>query len=191
MFPADPGQKLVRWSLPDAGFGLQTTTNLAIRNSWTTLSGPEATGAPIITFPTSGLRAALVLSADLGPDQNFFRLIDESFAKLQVLLPGETGAPGTTTGKTGTPNVQHVGVSFQVTINAVDRNWTVIGSVSDTVHLTTTDGTATVDPDTQFLSGTAYMNVTFNATNTFTITASDVTDISKTSNTSSSVTSAP
>jgi hypothetical protein len=190
VFPLDPGSRLVRWNQPDAGFGLQVTTNLMNKSSWVTLMGPEAAGPPLATFSANGQRVALVPSADLGPNQNFFRLLDESFAKIQVLLPGESAAPGTPSGKTGTPDVQHVGVPFSVSVNAVDRNWVIIPT-SDTVHLATTDGTATVDPDVAFFNGMALMSVTFNATNTFTITASDVTDITKTSGTSSSVTSAP
>ena len=45
------------------------------------------------------------------------------FSRLQVLMPGETAAPGTTTGKTGTPNAQTAGASYTVTVNAVDANW--------------------------------------------------------------------
>jgi hypothetical protein len=193
VYPYDPGQKVVRWNLPDAGFGLQVnTTNVADRNAWTTLMGVDAVGTPILSFQGPGQRFAVVPSVDLGPNQDFFRLIDESFAKLQVLLPGETSAPGTPTGKTGTPSTQQVGVPFQVTINAVNRNWTVISSASgDFVHLTTTDALGTVDPDTQMFGGVANMNVTLNGTNTFTITASDVTDSTKASNTSSPVTSTP
>ena len=46
-----------------------------------------------------------------------------AFAKLQILLPGETAAPGTATGKTGTPSAQTAGGAFNVTVNAVDANW--------------------------------------------------------------------
>jgi hypothetical protein len=42
------------------------------------------------------------------------------FAKLQLLLPGETAAPGTPTGKTGTPVAQTAGTQFTVTVSAVD-----------------------------------------------------------------------
>jgi hypothetical protein len=191
VYPYDPGQRVVRWNLPDTGFGLQITTNLA-PSSWKTLMGPDAVGTPILAFQGTGQRLAVVPSADLGPNQNFFRLIDEGFAKLQVLLPGESSAPGTTTGKTGTPTTQTVGTPFQVTINAVNRNWTVLTSApSDFVHLTTTDALGTVDPDAQILSGSAFMSVTLNGTNTFTITASDVTDSTKSPSTSSPVTSTP
>jgi len=45
------------------------------------------------------------------------------FAKLQVLVPGESAAPGTVNGKTGTPTAQTAGTAFTVTVNA----WTPIG----------------------------------------------------------------
>jgi hypothetical protein len=45
-----------------------------------------------------------------------------SLLQLQVLLPGETAAAGTATGKTGTPSGQTNGTAFNVTINAVDTN---------------------------------------------------------------------
>ena len=56
------------------------------------------------------------------------------FSRLQVLLPGETAAPGTTTGKTGTPNAQTAGASYTVTVNAVDANWNLV-STNDTVAI--------------------------------------------------------
>ena len=51
-----------------------------------------------------------------------------AFAKLQVLVPGETAAPGSATGKTGTPTAQTAGTPFNVTVNAVDANWNVVSS---------------------------------------------------------------
>ena len=46
-----------------------------------------------------------------------------AFTKLQLLMPGETAAPGTASGKTGSPSAQTAGTSFNVTVNAVDANW--------------------------------------------------------------------
>src|SRR6185503_2491897 len=40
------------------------------------------------------------------------------FTKLQLLVPGETAAPGTSSGKTGTPSGQTVGSPFPVTVSA-------------------------------------------------------------------------
>ena len=53
-------------------------------------------------------------------------------------MPGETAAPGTTNGKTGTPNAQTAGNSFTVTVNAVDANWNLTTNAngsSYTIHI--------------------------------------------------------
>jgi len=113
---------------------------------------------------------------------------DASFVKLQILLPGETAAPGTPTGKTGTPSAQEAGQVFQVIVNAVDAGWNVINTVTDTVRLTTTDPTATLPADTALVAGTATLNVTLNRAGSWTITASDQTSPAKTPSTSPAVT---
>src|SRR5256885_2372534 len=48
------------------------------------------------------------------------------FAKLQILMPGESATPGTASGKTGSPTVQTAGSAVTVTVNAVDANWNVV-----------------------------------------------------------------
>ncbi len=40
------------------------------------------------------------------------------YTRLQVLLPGESPAPGTSSGKTGTPRAQTAGVPFTVTVRS-------------------------------------------------------------------------
>jgi hypothetical protein len=184
LFPQDAGQKLVSWSLPDNGYGLQATTNISNPNSWTTLTGNEATGNPLVTFASSGSRLALVPSADLGPTQNYFRMFTRAFKKLQILLPGETAAPGTPTGKTGTPDQQTLGIPFNVVVNAVNDQWYLALTATDTIHLTTTDTTATLPADLPLSGGTITLSLTFNTAGTNTVTASDVTAPSIPSNTS-------
>src|SRR5204863_4610865 len=49
-----------------------------------------------------------------------------AFTKLQLLVPGESAAPGTATGKTGTSTARTAGTAFNVTVNAVDANWNVV-----------------------------------------------------------------
>ena len=93
-----------------------------------TLSGsPTATA----TFSTNGLATGShTITAIYSGDSNFAGSTSGNFtqtvnpgpfAKLQLLVPGETAAPGTTTGKTGTPTAQ-IGrhAAFTVTVNAVD-----------------------------------------------------------------------
>jgi hypothetical protein len=120
-------------------------------------------------------------------DKAFFRVVKYPFVKLQVLMPGETAAPNTPTGKTGTPDPQAAGVEFNVTVNAVDSLWNVVPA-SDTVTITSSDGSATLPADAALVGGTKTFAVTFNASGHFTVTATDVTDGTKTANTGSSTT---
>src|SRR5262249_22085397 len=59
--------------------------------------------------------------------------------QLQILVAGETAAPGTATGKTGTPNIQYVNGAFYATVNAVDQYFNVVSTVTDTVAITSND----------------------------------------------------
>src|SRR5262249_10831457 len=110
-----------------------------------------------------------------------------AFSKLQVLVPGESAAPGTGTGKTGTPLGQPAGSAFTVTVNAVDANWNLVSSVGDTVGISSSDSNATLPANAALVSGTRNFSVTLNTAGNRTVTASDVTDGTKASNTSSSV----
>ncbi len=84
-----------------------------------------------------------------------------AFSKLQLLMPGETAAPGTPTGKTGTPTAQTAGTAFTITVNAVDANWNLI-SANDTVHLASTDPNAVLAADAGLVGGTGTFSVTLN-----------------------------
>src|SRR5262249_50395578 len=61
------------------------------------------------------------------------------FVKLQLLVPGETAAPGTLSGKTGTPSAQTAGAGYAITVNAVDANWNIVNTVTDTVGISCAD----------------------------------------------------
>ncbi|MGH7730524.1 MAG: hypothetical protein ACRENJ_04660 [Candidatus Eiseniibacteriota bacterium] len=98
------------------------------------------------------------------------------YSRLQVLLPGETAAPGTPTGKTGTPNRQTANVPFTVTVRACDSNWTLVTTMTNAVEIQTTDASATLPAPQQFVAGTATYQLTFNAGGTFTVFAHDQTD---------------
>src|SRR5205814_651116 len=111
-----------------------------------------------------------------------------AFAKLQLLVPGETAAPGSATGKSGTPTTSTAATAFNITVNAVDSFWNVVNAVSDTVDITSTDANATLPADAALVSGTKTLSVTFKTAGSQTLTATDVTDSSKTANTSPSMT---
>jgi hypothetical protein len=91
----------------NAGSGtLQGTTNLGAINgvvSFTNLSHNLVTNITI-NFAATGL--PIVTSSNV--------LINAgAFSKLQLLAPGESAAPGTPSGKTGTPSAQTAGHGLQ------------------------------------------------------------------------------
>ncbi len=111
--------------------------------------------------------------------------LTDPFVQLQVLLPGETNAPGTETGKTGTPTAQVPHVPFFVRVIAVGEDFTPVFS-ADLISLTRSDGLP--GPGHQSLaSGLVTFAVTVAANSTLTFTAIDLTDQSKTLGVSASV----
>src|SRR5262249_21913008 len=110
-----------------------------------------------------------------------------AFTQLQLLVPGETAAPGTANGKTGTPSAQIMGIGFGVTVNAVDAYWNLVGTVADTVNLTSTDTSASLPVATALAAGTQNLMVYFNGTGNFTLTATDVSNGSKSPSTSPAI----
>lgn len=138
------------------------------------------------------------LQATLGSTGTaFFRLSKRSFSKLQILLPGETAAPGTVSGKTGTPTAQQAGVPFDVVVRAVDANWYPITSVTDQISLSSSEPSFSwtgfpltmVSGVVTFSAGTD--PVSFGSAGSFTINAADFTDNTKGTNTSSTLTVNP
>src|SRR5207245_3825873 len=87
-----------------------------------------------------------------------------SFTKLQLLVPGETAAPGTTTGKTGTPTTQTAGTVLSVTLSAVDANWNVVSNISDTIGITSSDNNAALPANTALVNRTRTLSVTVKTT---------------------------
>jgi len=94
--------------------------------------------------------------------------------KLQILVPGETAAPGTTTGKTGSPTAQEVGQPFDVVVNAVDEYWNINPAGVAMVEITTTDPGAIEPAQAGLVDGTETFSVTFLTMGTWTITAADI-----------------
>jgi hypothetical protein len=98
------------------------------------------------------------------------------YSRLQVLLPGEQAAPGTVTGKTGTPEDQTVGVPFDIRVRACDSDWATVTSVTNLITLTSTDGSADLPVDFLLGAGEATVSVTVNAGGSFLFTADDQSD---------------
>ncbi|MFA5975390.1 MAG: hypothetical protein WC859_04410 [Elusimicrobiota bacterium] len=89
--------------------------------------------------------------------------------RLQVLLPGENPAPGTTSGKSGSVTPTYAGVSNAVTVRMVDSRFNRVPQASQpTAQLTPQDIYAVVAPNplTLGVNGQGFYNVTFKAANT-------------------------
>lgn len=170
-----PGTALwLNWTQPADGFNPQVAG---------TITGTWVDANVTNRFVAAGKINGAVASASLpGTTANYFRMLKRPFVKLQVLMPGETAAPNTPSGKTGTPTDQFAGVPFNVTVNAVDQFWNVVPS-SDTINITSSDTTATLPADATLASGSRTFAVTLNTSGSWTVTATDVTDGTKTANT--------
>ena len=172
----------VNWTLPDLNFQLQGAPS--VMGPWADMS--IATNA----IQNGAIKTLAIPDAYLpGPNASYFRMIKRTPTQLQVLLPGESNAPGTATGKTGTPLAQAAGVPFDITINACDATWN-IAPCSDTVHLTTTDPSGYPPNDTALVNGTVTITgtMTLFSSGSWTITASDASTPSIAAGTSSAVT---
>src|SRR5207237_2029576 len=76
-----------------------------------------------------------------------------AFVKLQLLAPGESSAPGTVSGKSGTPAAQTAAVPFNVTVNAVDAFWNFVNTVADNVGITASSDSNAILPANAALNG--------------------------------------
>ncbi|HEY4414313.1 MAG TPA: hypothetical protein VGO57_01370 [Verrucomicrobiae bacterium] len=177
------------WSLPSAGYSLQAGGSLNNLSTWTSPSMYSLIGM-------QGINAQLVDSSELpAGNAGFFNLIQRTFTQLQILLPGETNAPGTATGKVGTPLPQSTSGFTVVTVNAVDASYHIINGVIDQIELSTTDSQAFLPSAMSMVNGTAVFSdsngVLFQSTGSQTITATDISNSGIAPVTSSPVTVGP
>jgi hypothetical protein len=171
----------VSWTLPDTGFTLQAASEIGVAD-WVAYAGGTA------PLPTGATKSVLVNKSGLpGTDTGYWRLKQREFSKLQILLPGETAAPGTATGKTGTPEPQILYANFNITVNAVSDDWALIRSATDTVTFSSTDPDILAE-DIALVNGTATVVMNMGTAGTQTLTVSDVTNPAIASDTSSEFT---
>jgi hypothetical protein len=163
-FVPPTGALWLTWTRPDTGFSPQGAANLS--SAFTDIT-------PITTLLNMGNRMILIPSSNVGADQSFYRLIQRGYTQLQVLLPGETNAPNTLTGKTGTPLAADTVNPVNVTVNAVDSTWHIIPGVTDNIHITSSDGSAITPLDAGLVNGTGVYQVIFQTTGPQTVTATD------------------
>ena len=139
-----------------AGTISNNTATITAGTSSTSLNSVQylkAESLTLVAHRTSG--DALADSAS----SSAITIVAGAFTKLQLLLPGETAAPGTASGKTGAPSNETAGSTFNVTVNAVDANWNPVTS-TDTVGITSTDANATLPANAALVAGTKTFSVT-------------------------------
>ena len=187
----------VGWTVPATGFSLVDSPGLGASAVWKNVT----TYAPI---PMFNLDQQLISTNDLtGTRAEFFALLKRPFSQLLVVLPGQTLAPNTPTGTTGTPtpvSLSGNGGEEDVTVYAVDSNFNLVPGSTDSISLTSTDpGTiGNLPPAQAMVNGQATFNLAnypetfyFFTVGTWTITATDTTTTSIKANTSSSVVVGP
>jgi hypothetical protein len=144
----------------------------------------------------NGNKAAMItksgLQSSLGQTQTaLFRLLKRQFTQLQVLLPGETNAPGTVSGKVGTPVAQTTTTPTTVVVNACDSTWHIVNS-GDQIRISCSDSGAFLPTDSSLNNGTVTFDssnpLLFQTTGSQTVTATDLSNTNILSSTSSTVT---
>jgi len=158
----------VDWTIPAGGFVLEENSSLTSPSTWSVVHQPTVVLTP-------GIRTLVPQTSLPAGSDAFFRLHKLVATKMQVLLQGESNAPNTVSGKTGTPTPVSVGAGGQevVTINAVDANWNIVPVNGDSISLTSTDTGAILPSSAPFVSGTVQETLLFQDTGSWTISATD------------------
>src|SRR5207247_10010878 len=103
-----------------------------------------------ITFKTVGTRTITASDvtnpAILSDTSPAITVNPGAVTKLQLLVPGETAAPGTASGKIGTPHPQTAGTATLscIIVNAVDANWNVVSNATPNATITSSDSNAII-----------------------------------------------
>src|SRR5437667_242145 len=166
-------------SAPTDTVGITSTDAGAMPGNQALASGTQTFSVTLRTAGSQTLTASDITTPAKSPNSSVIPVTAGTFAKLQLLVPGETAAPGATSGKTGTASNEQGGTVFTVTVNAVDANWNLINTVTDTVGITSSDGSASLPVNAALSSGTKTFNVTLNTLGTETVTATDTTQTVK------------
>ncbi len=153
-----------------------------------TAGGPLAPARRLYRPSTGGGTASIngiTASADGSSGTSFGALVETpgTFVKLQMLVPGETAAPGTPSGKTGSPSAQSAGSANVIRVNGVDTNWNIVTAANGTaytIRLSHTDPNVAALSDTNLANGIASFSFTPRTAGSVTFTAVDVDDPSKT-----------
>ena len=179
------------WTVPDTGFSVAYNSSLlAPQSLW---GDPQnLTGTAI---QLGAYKRVAVPSTVASGNTLYCEMVKRVASKLQVLFPGESNAPGTLTGKVGTPDPVSLGAGglATVTVNAVDSSWNIVSGVTDNVSFTSSDPTPAVfsPASAALVNGTVQTTVMFGAEGGWTVTATDTTTNAVSAGTSSTITVNP
>ncbi|HOW28900.1 MAG TPA: fibronectin type III domain-containing protein, partial [Elusimicrobiota bacterium] len=105
--------------------GVTTFTLTPLRASSYTVTLTDVDGSPLTEYQTSSVP-----------------VVAATASKLQVLVPGETAVPGSSTGKAGTPTSVQINSNFPITVNLTDAYYNPKSTDSAIlIRLETTDPT--------------------------------------------------
>lgn len=156
------------WTLPATGLVPEVNTSLTSPATWNVLQ-------PAISVLYPGKVALIPKSSLPAGSTAFFRLNKLIPTQMQVLLPGETNAPNTFSGKIGSPTpvsgVDSLTAVENVTINVCDANWNIVPLNGDSISITSTDTAASLPGNVAFSNGTAQTSLLFGTVGTWTVTA--------------------
>src|SRR3989442_11214290 len=123
-------------------------------------SGTQTFSVTLRTAGSQTLTASDITTPAKSQNTSVIPVTAGTFSKLQLLVPGETAAPGATSGKTGTASNEQGGTAFTVTVNAVEANWNVINTGQATGGTTSSDGGARLPENAPLSSGSTSIRVT-------------------------------
>jgi hypothetical protein len=144
----------------------------------TPIIGPLAAGHRVFDVNMRSPGSWFLAVSDLDQDEIGSMVSQEVpvfYSHLQVLLPGESPAPGTVSGKTGQPVPQVAGIPFPVKVRACNAAFEPVPTDHVVVRLTSTDHTATLPWAAPMQNGELIAEMTFNSSGDFTVTAEDIT----------------
>lgn len=98
-----------------------------------------------------------------------------SLSRLLLILSGETYAPGTISGKTGTPSQQVASIWFTGTVYGVDSWWNIV-STTHTIHITSSDINAILPSNFSLVWWLKQFFTIISTVGSFSMTATDVTN---------------
>lgn len=111
------------------------------------------------------------------------------YARLLILLPGETRAPNTSTGKTGTVNGVEAGGQISGQVYAVDNGWNIVTAVTRQINITDLKN-ALINSPVNLINGQATFSATLREAATHVLTAADPSSSSVTANSSTIIVTA-